>query len=139
MNSDIEELAEEGAEDDVDGIIKPVGENRPHSEARDDKEQVAINLDEKGIPAETVEWTEAVEDSKTDSDYWDDDDDNYLTTLARIAVKTELERKHALGLPISKFNPKTKLVYLEYEDGHIEEIGYAMQNGRYGERKTDET
>ena len=55
--------------------------------------------------------------------------DNMLTANARLAVKQELQKKKQLGQPISKVDPKTGLIYIEYGDGAIEEFGRVKRPG----------
>lgn len=50
-------------------------------------------------------------------------DDNILVENARLAVKLDLHEKRALGLPIARYDPKTKTVYLENADGSITPMG----------------
>lgn len=59
--------------------------------------------------------------------------DGVVVRNARLAVEMELKKKRALGQPISKFDVKTKTIYMEYPDGTIEVVGKAMQRGRYSE------
>lgn len=61
-------------------------------------------------------------------------DDSILVKKARLAVKLELQKKRALGLPIARFNPKTKEVYMENPDGSITPMGSTAEQGQYGER-----
>ncbi len=44
-------------------------------------------------------------------------DDSILVKKARLAVKLELQKKRALGLPITRYNPKTGMFYRTNEDG----------------------
>ncbi len=59
--------------------------------------------------------------------------DDVVVRNARLAVKTELEKKRMYNQPIAKFDLKTKKVYLEYPDGSKTFIGDAMKKGRYSE------
>lgn len=43
--------------------------------------------------------------------------DSILVRNARLAVKRELDKKQALGLPIARFDPKTGAVWLEDAGG----------------------
>ena len=45
--------------------------------------------------------------------------DNILVENARFAVKQDLEKRKQLGQPISKVDPKTGRIYIEYGDGSI--------------------
>ena len=61
--------------------------------------------------------------------------DGAVVRGARLAVKAELEKKRVLNQPIARFDPKTGRVWLESADGTVTEMGYAMKNGRYSQRK----
>ncbi|MCD7742206.1 MAG: hypothetical protein LUI06_08385 [Ruminococcus sp.] len=61
-------------------------------------------------------------------------DDSILVRNARLAVKRELEKRKALGLPISEYDPKTEKVYIVYPDGTREEAGGRILRGSYSER-----
>ena len=58
-------------------------------------------------------------------------DDGVIVQRARLAVAMALKKKRILGQPIAMFDPKTRIVYLEYGDGTCVEIGKASPN-RYG-------
>ncbi len=60
--------------------------------------------------------------------------DGIVVRNARLAVSMELQRKHAMNLPIARFDKKTGKVCLENTDGTITKIGQAMEWGRYSER-----
>ncbi len=53
---------------------------------------------------------------------------------ARLAVKAELDKKKALNLPIARYDKKTNRVYMEYSDGHTEDVGVISERRRYSER-----
>ena len=59
--------------------------------------------------------------------------DSVIIRNARLAVKIELEKKRMCKQPISKFDLKTKEVYLEYPDSSKVVVGKAMQQGRYSQ------
>lgn len=59
--------------------------------------------------------------------------DSVVVRNARLAVKTELEKKRMCNQAIAKFDLKTKKVYLEYPDGTTTVVGEAMKKGRYSE------
>lgn len=59
--------------------------------------------------------------------------DNVVVRNARLAVKTELEKKRMCKQPIAKFDLNSKEVHLEYPDGSIVIVGKAMQRGRYSQ------
>lgn len=61
-------------------------------------------------------------------------DDGILVKNARLAVEEELKKKRDLKQPIARFDPKTKKIYMEYEDGSTTEVGSAAEQGRYSER-----
>ncbi|MEY8232680.1 hypothetical protein AALA82_13815 [Oscillospiraceae bacterium 50-16] len=61
-------------------------------------------------------------------------DDSTLVKKARLAVKLELQKKRALGLPITRFNPKTRELYRENPDGSITSMGILTDQRRYSER-----
>lgn len=65
-------------------------------------------------------------------------DDSILVRKARLAVKLELQKKRALGLPIARFDPKTKEIYMENPDGSITSMDILTDLRRYSER-LDET
>jgi hypothetical protein len=48
--------------------------------------------------------------------------DREMTKLFKLAVKQELEKKKALGLPVAKYNTKNGKAYLEYADGRKEYV-----------------
>jgi hypothetical protein len=60
--------------------------------------------------------------------------DDIVVRNARLAVAMELEKKRALKQPIAKFDPETRMVYMENADGSITVVGNAMKQGRYSER-----
>lgn len=60
--------------------------------------------------------------------------DGIIVRNARLAVKTELEKKRALNQPIARFDPKSGKVYMEYADGRKTLIGKTMRKGGYGKR-----
>ena len=53
--------------------------------------------------------------------------DGILVRNARLAVKAELEKKRALGLPVTRFDPKTKALYTVGQDGVVTVIGKATE------------
>ena len=58
-------------------------------------------------------------------------DDGVIVQRARLAVAMALTKNRILGQPIAMFDPKTRIVYLEYGDGTCVEFGKASPN-RYG-------
>ena len=46
--------------------------------------------------------------------------DREMTKLFKLAVKQEIEKKKALGVPIAKYDVKSGKAYLEYADGKKE-------------------
>lgn len=61
--------------------------------------------------------------------------DGIIVQNAKLAVKTELQKKRALQQPIARFDAKTGEVYMEYSDGRKTVVGQAMKRGRYSERQ----
>ena len=60
--------------------------------------------------------------------------DGIIVCNVRLAIKTELEKKRTLNLPIARFDPKSGKVYMEYADGRKTLVGKAMRKGGYGKR-----
>ena len=60
--------------------------------------------------------------------------DGVIVRNARLAVKTELEKKRVLNQPIARFDPKSGKVYMEHADGSKTLVGEAMRKGGYGKR-----
>lgn len=61
--------------------------------------------------------------------------DHIVVQNARLAVKTELQKKRARKQPIARFDAKTGTVYMEHSDGTSTVVGQAMKRGRYSERR----
>lgn len=61
--------------------------------------------------------------------------DVILVQRARLAVALELKKRRALNLPIAKFNPKTKEVYIVEGDGTISFLENARYNDGDSEKK----
>lgn len=61
--------------------------------------------------------------------------DSIVVQNAKLAVKTELQKKRAMRQPIARFDAKTGEVYMEHGDGSKTVVGQAMKRGRYSERR----
>lgn len=61
--------------------------------------------------------------------------DGVLVKNARLAVKAELQKKRALNLPITRFDPKTKEFYRLNEDGTTTIVGELVPQKSQGERR----
>ena len=48
--------------------------------------------------------------------------DEQVVKRVRAAVKLEIERRFAMDLPVSYYDPVTDKIYQKYNDGRIEEI-----------------
>lgn len=62
-------------------------------------------------------------------------DDGVIVQRARLAVAMALKKKRILGQPIAMFDPKTRIVYLEYGDGTCVEFGKGFTESLWGVRK----
>jgi len=47
-------------------------------------------------------------------------EDREMSRLFRLAVKQEIEKNKALGIPVAKYDVKNGKAYLEYADGRKE-------------------
>ena len=54
---------------------------------------------------------------------------------AKIAVKIELEKRKAMNAPIAVYDPKTGVIYAQYNDGRKEVIGKRTKGGRLSGQK----
>ncbi|MCH5264269.1 MAG: hypothetical protein J1F02_00095 [Lachnospiraceae bacterium] len=60
--------------------------------------------------------------------------DEQVVKRANAAVKIELEKMRALGVPIVGFDRKTKTVYQKSTDGTETTLAIKGREGRYSER-----
>lgn len=60
--------------------------------------------------------------------------DKTVVRRANEAVRIELEKNKALGVPIVVYDRETQKIYHENGDGTRVEIGTRMRKGRYSER-----
>lgn len=65
--------------------------------------------------------------------------DETVVKRANAAVRIELEKKRALGVPIVVYDRETKMIYHERDDGTRVEISGKMRKGRYSERVAKKT
>jgi hypothetical protein len=49
-------------------------------------------------------------------------EDRKMTRLFKLAVKQEIEKKKALGIPVARYDAKNGKAYLEYADGRREYV-----------------
>ena len=49
-------------------------------------------------------------------------EDRKMTQLFKLAVKQEIEKKKALGIPVARYDAKNGKAYLEYADGRREYV-----------------
>ena len=64
--------------------------------------------------------------------------DETVVKRANAAVRIELEKNKALGIPAVIYDRESQIIYLENEDGTRTEVGKRMRKGRYGERVSKE-
>lgn len=64
--------------------------------------------------------------------------DETVIKRANAAVRIELEKNRALGIPAVIYDRESQVIYRENEDGTRTEVGKRMQKGRYGERVSKE-
>lgn len=64
--------------------------------------------------------------------------DETVIKRANAAVRIELEKNRALGIPAVIYDRKSQVIYRENEDGTRTEVGKRMRKGRYGERVSKE-
>lgn len=65
--------------------------------------------------------------------------ENYITDemvvkRAKAAIRIELEKKKALNIPVVVYDREKQIIYHEYSDGTMIEVGKRMRKGRYSER-----
>ena len=65
--------------------------------------------------------------------------DETVIKRANAAVRIELEKNRALGIPTVIYDRKSQIIYRENEDGTRTEVGKRMRKERYGERVSKES
>ena len=65
--------------------------------------------------------------------------DETVIKRANAAVKIELEKNKALGIPVVIYDRRNQVIYRENEDGTRTEVGKRLRKGRYSERVTKES
>ena len=65
--------------------------------------------------------------------------DETVIKRANAAVRIELEKNRALGIPTVIYDRKSQMIYRENEDGTRTEVGKRMRKERYGERVSKES
>ena len=65
--------------------------------------------------------------------------DETVVKRANAAVRIELEKNKALGIPAVIYDRESQIIYRENEDGTRTEVGKRMRKGRYGERVSKES
>ena len=64
--------------------------------------------------------------------------DETVIKRANEAVRIELEKNKALGVPVVLYDRESQIIYRENSDGTRTEIGRKMRKGRYSERVSKE-
>lgn len=65
--------------------------------------------------------------------------DETVIKRANEAVRIELEKNKALGIPAVIYDRGSQIIYRENEDGTRTEVGKRMRKGRYSERVSKES
>ncbi len=65
--------------------------------------------------------------------------DETVIKRANAAVRIELEKNRALGIPTVIYDRKSQMIYRGNEDGTRTEVGKRMRKERYGERVSKES
>ena len=60
--------------------------------------------------------------------------DETVIKRANEAVRIELEKNKALGIPVVIYDRESQIIYRENEDGTRTEVGRRMRKERYSER-----
>ncbi len=60
--------------------------------------------------------------------------DETVIKRANEAVRIELEKNKALGIPVVVYDRKSQIIYRENDDGTRTEVGRRMRKERYSER-----
>ena len=64
--------------------------------------------------------------------------DETVIKRANAAVRIELEKNRALGIPTVIYDRESQIIYRENEDGTRTEVGKRMRKERYSERVSKE-
>ena len=64
--------------------------------------------------------------------------DETVVKRAKEAVRLEIEKNKALGVPVIIYDRKSQIIYQENSDGTRTEVGRRMRKGRYSERVSKE-
>lgn len=64
--------------------------------------------------------------------------DETVIKRANEAVRIELEKNKALGIPVVIYDRESQIIYRENEDGTRTEVGRRMRKERYSERISKE-
>ena len=59
--------------------------------------------------------------------------DETVIMLANEAVRIELEKNKALGIPVVIYDRKSQIIYRENDDGTRTEVGRRLRKERYSE------
>lgn len=65
--------------------------------------------------------------------------DETVIKRANEAVRIELEKNKALGVPVVIYDRESQIIYRENDDGTRTEVGRRMRKERYSERISKET
>lgn len=65
--------------------------------------------------------------------------DETVIKRANAAVRIELEKNRALGIPAVIYDRESQIIYRENEDGTRTEVGKRIRKGRYSERVSNES
>ena len=65
--------------------------------------------------------------------------DEIVIKRANAAVRLELEKNKALGIPAVIYDRESQIIYRENDDGTRTEVARRMRKGRYGERISKES
>ena len=65
--------------------------------------------------------------------------DETVIKRANEAVRIELEKNKALGIPVVIYDRESQIIYRENDDGTRIEVGRRMRKERYSERISKET
>ncbi len=60
--------------------------------------------------------------------------DETVIKRANEAVRIELEKNRALGVPVVVYDRKSQIIYRENDDGTRTEVGKRLRKERYSER-----
>ena len=64
--------------------------------------------------------------------------DETVVKRAKEAVRLEIEKNKALGVPVVIYDRKSQIIYQENDDGTRTEVGRRMRKERYSERVSKE-